>query len=224
MKILVLGDIHEQTANLEKIASDLASADLTIIHGDLTTDGGRDRAREIVAEIRSKTESPVLAQPGNMDRSDATEWFAEEGIDLHGRGRRYEDIGIVGVGGSNPTPFRTPTEFSEEEIEAVLAKAIEEVGDVRVLILISHAPPKDTNVDRVGADLHVGSEAVRRFIEKHEPAVCVSGHIHEARGQDRLGSTDVLNTGMLAAGGYVVIETTETGATAELRLLEKGAD
>ncbi len=31
---------------------------------------------------------------------------------------------------------------------------------------------------------HVGSAAVRRFIERHRPLACFTGHIHEAAGMD----------------------------------------
>jgi len=217
MKILVLGDIHEQTANLEPLASELEAADLVVVHGDLTNGGGKERARDILERIRAHGGDPLLAQPGNMDHREATDWFAEQGIDLHGRGRRYDDLAILGVGGSNPTPFGTPTEFSEEEIERFLAAASGEAGDAAHTILVSHAPPRGTSIDLVGGDKHVGSEAVRRFIEEHRPAVCVSGHIHEARGEDRIGETSVFNTGMLSAGGYVWIEPGPGGLRAELR-------
>lgn len=53
-----------------------------------------------------------------------------------------------------------------------------------------HTPPYDTPLDRAGLDgktyehvsldLHVGSIAVRRFIEKRQPLLTLHGHIHES--------------------------------------------
>jgi Icc-related predicted phosphoesterase len=53
-----------------------------------------------------------------------------------------------------------------------------------------HTPPYDTPLDRaaldgksidgVPLDVHVGSIAVRRFIDERQPLATVHGHIHES--------------------------------------------
>lgn len=75
-------------------------------------------------------------------------------------------------------------------------------------VFLFHTPPHDTNLDRtatdgmmvdhVPLDLHVGSIAVRRFIEKHQPLLTLHGHIHESTRltgswRARLGRTHVFN-------------------------------
>lgn len=57
-------------------------------------------------------------------------------------------------------------------------------------VFLFHGPPHDTNLDRaaldgktidhVPLDVHVGSVAVRRFIEERQPLVTLHGHIHES--------------------------------------------
>jgi uncharacterized protein len=57
-------------------------------------------------------------------------------------------------------------------------------------ICLFHAPPSDTPLDRaaldgqmyeqVPIDVHVGSIAVRRFIEQRQPLLTLHGHVHEA--------------------------------------------
>lgn len=74
------------------------------------------------------------------------------------------------------------------------------------MILISHTPPAGTAIDRLKNGKHVGSEAVRAFIETHQPDLCISGHIHEARGEDTIGNTRIYNPGMLQHGGWVDIQ------------------
>ena len=91
------------------------------------------------------------------------------------------------------------------------------------LILVSHTPPADTVVDRTGSGLHVGSRAVRQFIERVQPDLCLTGHIHEARGTDTLGRTLVVNPGELAAGGYAVITFDGTSVGCEVRQISGGA-
>jgi Icc-related predicted phosphoesterase len=63
-------------------------------------------------------------------------------------------------------------------------------------VLICHAPPKNTKLDRAGEGRHFGSRAVRDFIEQVQPDYFYCGHIHEAAGQqDSLGRTQAWNVG-----------------------------
>ncbi len=41
----------------------------------------------------------------------------------------------------------------------------------------------------------VGSEAVRRVLERHQPMLGLHGHIHESRGAVRIGRTLSINPG-----------------------------
>jgi uncharacterized protein len=76
--------------------------------------------------------------------------------------------------------------------------------DVRTTVFLFHAPPYKTALDRAALDgkmvdhapldVHVGSIAMRRFIERREPLVTLHGHIHESARitgawRDRIGPT-----------------------------------
>ncbi len=62
--------------------------------------------------------------------------------------------------------------------------------DFRKSIWLFHAPPYKTNLDRAAldgkvidytpVDVHTGSIAIKKFIEKKQPAVTMHGHIHES--------------------------------------------
>jgi Icc-related predicted phosphoesterase len=108
------------------------------------------------------------------------------------------------LGGSPHGPFRTVFEYSEEEAETLFERAAKNCGG-GLLILVSHCPPKNTKVDQVSSGEHVGSIAVRRFIEKAEPRLVVSGHVHESQGTDTIGSTTIVNTGPAQSGHYADI-------------------
>ena len=58
---------------------------------------------------------------------------------------------------------------------------------------------------------------MREFIEKHQPEVCIAGHIHESKAVDRIGKTQIINCGLFGAGGYVLIRLVEGKLEAELR-------
>ena len=99
---------------------------------------------------------------------------------------------VAGLGYSTPTPFDTPGEYSEEE----MAARLEKFAARKPLVLICHAPPLDTDLDRIRTGLHAGSRAVREFIEKHQPAYFFCGHIHEAEGVViQMGATRAQNVG-----------------------------
>ena len=47
-------------------------------------------------------------------------------------------------------------------------------------IYVCHAPPADTPLDQMPREKHVGSKALRAFIEGRKPLLTLHGHIHEA--------------------------------------------
>ena len=67
-------------------------------------------------------------------------------------------------------------------------------------VYVIHTPPHGTNLDMMYDDIHIGSPAVRRFIERHQPPLTLHGHIHESPSvsgdiSDQLGRTIMLNPG-----------------------------
>ncbi len=204
MKIISFGDVHMATRNLDRMGEVMRDCELVIVSGDLTNFGGVADARKVLTDVRRAC-SRVLALPGNLDQREVIPFLEEEGIALHGKGLATHGIGIFGCGGSNITPFGTPTELSEDEIYATLRAGYEAVRDVRPLLMICHTPPYDTKCDRIMSGKPVGSTAARRFIEEVKPEVCISGHIHESAGVDQIGPTKILNAGPFKGGGYIVV-------------------
>lgn len=203
MRIIAFGDIHMALGNFRNIP-EIDKADLIIITGDLTNYGTSKDAKKILDEVM-RVNKKILALHGNLDEPEVGDYLADLGLSLHGRGKKINNIGIFGVGGSNITPFNTPTEFSEDELAGLLVKGFEQVKNKKSLILVSHAPPFNTKADLLGSGAHVGSNAVREFIEEIRPALCLTGHIHEARSVDMIGDTMVVNPGMIKDDSWVEI-------------------
>ncbi|MGH7814183.1 MAG: metallophosphoesterase [Candidatus Binataceae bacterium] len=218
MKIISFGDVHMATRNLARMDAAMRDCDLVIISGDLTNFGGIDDAKKVLADVRRSCPN-ILALTGNLDRREVMPYLDEEGISLHGRGRIVDGVGIFGCGGSNYTPFHTPTEFSEEEIYATLRAGYEQVRETRPLLMICHPPPFDTKCDRIRSGAPVGSTAARKFIEEVKPDVCISGHIHESAGVDEIGPTRILNAGPFKGGGYIVVRAESGRLDARLEFL-----
>lgn len=69
-------------------------------------------------------------------------------------------------------------------------KTLVEGNNITNTIFLFHTPPYKTNLDRaaldgkmidhVPLDVHVGSIAVKRFIENNQPAITLHGHAHES--------------------------------------------
>jgi uncharacterized protein len=218
MKIVSFGDVHMATRNLERMGEVLRDTDLVIVSGDLTNFGGVADARQVIDSVRRVCRQ-LLALSGNLDKREVMPYLEAEGIALHGKGIKYDGLGIFGCGGSNITPFNTPTELTEDEIYATLARGYETVHDCRPLLMVCHTPPYETKCDRIAGGRPVGSTAARRFIEQIQPDVCISGHIHESAALDRLGETTVVNAGPFKGGGYVVVHTNGPRLEAKLEFL-----
>lgn len=216
------GDIHDDVSAVKRLVAtpELSGAAGLIISGDLTLRGDAANAQPVLDAARSLGK-PVLAQIGNMDQDSVDAYLTTEGVNIHASGRMTpEGIGIFGVGWSTPTPCSTPSETDEAHIAAWLAKAHAAVAGCRRLLLVTHTPPVETATDRIDSGAHVGSRAVRDCIERVQPDVCLTGHIHEARAVDTIGRTVIINPGALSAGGYArIIFDPAGGLTASLASL-----
>jgi len=103
--------------------------------------------------------------------------------------------------------FRTVPADLEDVRWGTIANDLDVLAGERPLgstVCLFHSPPYGTCLDRAGldgvwvehvpVDVHVGSIAVRRFIERRAPAAVLCGHVHEAarltgRWREQLGST-----------------------------------
>ena len=216
---IAVGDIHDDVANFARIP-ELAQADGIIVTGDLTITGGAKQA-ELVMEALWRHCPVVWAQIGNMDRPEVDEWLREKGCNLHTSVCELTpDIAVFGVGGSTFTPFGTPSEFPESSFAEWLQASWRRARVYPHAILVSHNPPKGTACDVIPDDVHVGSTAVREFLEDAQPEIYLCGHIHEARGIDRVGRTLVVNPGALAQGGYVLVRCNDGQLSVELCRLD----
>jgi Icc-related predicted phosphoesterase len=189
MRVLLFSDIHNDLAALRRLLQ--TDADYYVAAGDLVSWGrGLDSCGEILRERAGK----VWAIPGNHESAEQMASFcAKFGLrNIHDQlfdegGRKFGALGY-----SSPTPFQTPGEYTEEQI----AERLRQFAGVDGLILICHAPPYGTGLDRVKEGLHAGSHSVLEFIEANQPQYFFCGHIHEAEGrQVQIGKTLGVNLG-----------------------------
>jgi Icc-related predicted phosphoesterase len=68
------------------------------------------------------------------------------------------------------------------------------------VLFLAHAPPYNTNLDIMYNDVHQGSKAIRRFIEKQQPRLSFHGHIHEAYAMSGNFVDSICKTTILCSG------------------------
>jgi uncharacterized protein len=203
MKIISLTDLHAKTSVIPLLADKLKTAQLVILCGDITHFGHEREMSSIIQQFRNHNPD-ILAVTGNCDYPAAEKYLVDENLAINARVKESAEYQFIGLSGSLPCPGRTPQEYSDEEFEAILDNLSLVQG--KPLILISHQPPFGTLNDQVSPGYHVGSRSVRLFIEKHQPLICFTGHIHEGIAVDRIGETTVVNPGPAGAGNYAVTE------------------
>jgi len=120
---------------------------------------------------------------------------------------RFVDVGCVSPEeGMRSVPV-SGSEMRNSNIEADLEKLASH-KNLSKSIFLFHAPPYQTKLDRaaldgkfvdhVPLDVHVGSIAVRRFIESSEPFLTLHGHVHESARltgswKDKIGKTHMFS-------------------------------
>jgi len=205
MRLIVGSDFHGNERMVERfvVKAEEEHAEIILICGDITNFGTLREATRLLSFF-TRLRVPVLFVPGNCDPPSLLGVDLEGVRCIHGGTASYGDITFLGIGGSPPTPFHTPFEIEENEIMAELNQAAENLNDAQQVILLSHAPPRDTRLDRTSFHLHVGSVSLRRFIEDKRPFLVFCGHIHEAKGRDRINETILVNPGPARHGDYAL--------------------
>ncbi len=209
MKIIALPDLHgsqfgvKVVEGIDRLGARLAAVDLVLLAGDL---GGKLREAQAVLDAVRRHNAHVLAVPGNWDTREVQAALEAEGINLHRRHVVMNSLAFLGAGGSLSPGIPMPCLFTETQFADILAAAAAGVDPALPKVLVCHQPPVDTIADRLWNGKHVGSKSVRAFIERVQPLVCFTGHIHEGQGIDRIGATPIVNPGMLAEGRYAYAE------------------
>jgi uncharacterized protein len=189
VKLLIFSDIHSDARALERLMA--IEADYYFCAGDLVSWA---RGLDAMGEIMKARGERVFVIPGNHESTSQITALCEKfGFhDFHGGRMHAGEFEVIGLGYSNPTPFDTPGEYSEDELESRLHA----FDGIKPMIAICHAPPLGSSLDRITNLKHAGSRAVRDFLRREQPRYFFCGHIHEAAGaQDKLAETSAMNVG-----------------------------
>ncbi len=101
--------------------------------------------------------------------------------------------------GGSVAPWRFDPAHRKPTIAAALDELARRATDPGTFFVL-HSPPFDTKCDLIHAGRHVGSRAIRSFVEARQPPLVLTGHIHESPRtsfsyRDQLGLSTVVNPG-----------------------------
>jgi Icc-related predicted phosphoesterase len=185
----------------------------------------------IADERLAGTDVRFIAYPGNDDEPCVEAILATSEV-IENADFRVIDLGrheLLGMGYSNLTPFNSPRELPEEELERRLEELIGTMRSPETSIFALHVPPSNSGLDMApklreqGGELQVvsnaghtvmaavGSDAVRRVIERHQPLLGAHGHVHESRAVAKVGRSVCFNPGSeysegVLRGALIVLE------------------
>jgi Icc-related predicted phosphoesterase len=199
-------EVEEMNASREKVDAkfkelmlqrlqswiDLANERLRGTGVRLYVTGGNDDLFDVEQYMREHASEIVVPAEGNV-------------VDIDGK---HE---MLSSGYTNMTPWKCPRDITEEELEAKIEAMVSKISDLKNAIFNLHCPPYGTPIDsapQLDQDLKpvigpggqpkmvsVGSTAVRKCIERHQPLMGLHGHIHESRGVVKLGKSYCFNPG-----------------------------
>jgi Icc-related predicted phosphoesterase len=171
---------------------------------------GVDRWMKLAAEKLRGTGTRCFVCPGNDDEMEVDDVIRRaEAVELaEGRTVELDGYTMISTGWSNPTPWKTHREESEEKLAERINAMASQVKDPSRAIFNLHCPPYRSGLDEapaIDADLKllhggralraVGSTAVRDAIDRYQPLISLHGHIHESKGAVKLGKTLSINPG-----------------------------
>ena len=170
------------------------------------------------------TQFKVYMAAGNDDHFEVDQVIEDSAVIVNCNNKNVEvgEHEMVTFSWANPTPWNTPREKTDEELEPMLEELIAKVKDKSSAIFNFHAPPYGFALDLApkldenlvqAADnkIHVGSVAVANMIKKYQPLLGLHGHIHESRGVQKIQKTTIINPGSeysegILKGAIVVLE------------------
>ena len=183
MRILAASDVHGNRYAVQLLRKKAVKADVIAIAGDLTV---FEEDIEELVKLLSSTGRPLVVVPGNHELSDTFDFLADIYNVLNVNGRVVDINGVFfgGVGG----------QFGMLTInDTVVSQTVKNISSVDVFL--THIPPYCTKLDFLFGE-HVGSKAIREFIERKKPKLVITGHLHEnAKVVDKINNTVVVNPG-----------------------------
>ena len=189
----------------------------------------------ITEERLRETGIKCYISPGNDDRLEIDQVLSKSDYVINPEGRVVQldsSHEMITLGYANMTPWKCPRDIPESELQTKIESLTSQVKNFKTSIFCFHCPPFDSVIDlapELDGNLKpvlapgggprmmpTGSPSVRAAIERFQPLLGLHGHIHESRGNIKIGRTICLNPGSEYTEGILrgaLIDIDETKVT-----------
>ncbi|MDP1695064.1 MAG: metallophosphoesterase family protein [Candidatus Woesearchaeota archaeon] len=194
MKILAFTDVHRADPKIIKkallgIVKKAQQADIMICCGDISLFG---KGFKPALNILMKADKPLLIIHGNHEEErEVSHLQLKNVIPFHRKPHRIGNYLFLGHGGGG---------FSivDRKLEQRIAQFKEKIQPGDKVILVTHGPPHNTELDYLPLYGSVGCRSITKAIKELKPQLYLCGHIHENfTVHQKLGQTLMLNPGPL---------------------------
>lgn len=227
MKFGIISDLHGEMNNLRKILGKLKDVDGIILNGDLISRDGNPDSIIYVLRSTCELEKDTYVIPGSHEPEEyipyvktICEKYSNLTDMLSKRKVKLDEIELVSLPGSD---WIDDGYFSiDDEYIKDLENLLNENS-----ILISHIPPYGVNdiakfveingrrmpahyLEKLGIQIpvreeHSGNKTLKEVIEKTNPKLVISGHIHESPGIKEINGTKFINPGPGESGYFGIV-------------------
>jgi Icc-related predicted phosphoesterase len=221
MRLLLVADLHYSLPQFDWVLANAPDFDVVVMAGDHLDLGsivdGRAQSvvvRKYFSRLREKTRLIVCS--GNHDLDSKNEvgektarWLKPpHNDDVQTDGESFEIDGIL---------FTICPWWDGPVVRASIGEQLKEAAaerGMRPWIWVHHAPPAQSPTSW-GGNRYFGDVELREWIERYQPNIVLSGHVHqspfvkEGSWVDRIGDTWVFNAGQHpgAPPAHVIIDT-----------------
>lgn len=203
-------EMEELEANPERVDRLFKDLMLRAIEGWMKTADERLRGKRVKCFVcPGNDDHPEIDKI--IERSESVTLAAERLVMVD------SDHEMISLGWTNPTPWKTFRECSEEQMHKRIEVLVSEVRDMRNCIFNFHAPPYGSQLDEAPeldenlrpkyggrTTIPVGSISVRDAIKRYQPLLGLHGHIHESNGDCQIGRTVCINPGSSYGQGILL--------------------
>lgn len=132
-------------------------------------------------------------------------------VDLQMKVKEFKGVNFIGYGlvsAPETVPKKDIKEKERDRLKKTLDKVTSKLNGLfkkrnkkNPTIFLSHNIPYGTKLDVIrekgsyAEGNHLGSKVARKMCQKFKPLLCIGCHIHEGKGKDKIGETNVVNTG-----------------------------
>ena len=158
-----------------------------------------DRARQDYDRVLGSLPDPTYVTFGNVDIPEMLQAMVPDHVRfVDGEAVRLGEMRFGFVGGGVRTPLAIPGEVEEAEYDA----KFDAVGSVDVIC--THMPPRLPwyTYDVVAKKFEPGSVGLIAYVQRHQPAYALFGHVHQPlMSHGEIGTTRLVNVGHFQATG-----------------------